>query len=263
MKLAAFVIATASAQWWRPNVGSTTTATTTTTTTTPKPTTAKDATTPKLTTNTTTKPTVVPEQTTIDDSTTHIHITTDTQQSSKNFQSTSAAAPVTTAKSGTSETTTSWMPTRDTTPRTTKPTGSTTPWTQTPTKPTGRTTPLTPTPTGSTPRTRTTPTQQEDRSDGSCRRMRDDVVDSGIVGAWVPECDDHGFFTTKQCNYSARTCWCVKVNGEMVDGTSDFFPDPSKMSAKKCARDHDDRHEESDKDDDEWHNQDGLPWLLY
>jgi len=88
--------------------------------------------------------------------------------------------------------------------------------------------------------------------------MRDDVVDSGIVGAWVPECDDHGFFNSKQCNYSARTCWCVKVNGEMVDGTSEFFPDPSKLSDKKCAHNHDDRETESDKDDDEWHNQGGL-----
>ena len=53
-----------------------------------------------------------------------------------------------------------------------------------------------------------------------CEKMRADVLNSGIVGAWVPTCDERGNFTRKQCNNSARTCWCVsRLTGEMVEDT--------------------------------------------
>ena len=53
-----------------------------------------------------------------------------------------------------------------------------------------------------------------------CEKMRADVLNSGIVGAWVPTCDERGNFTRKQCNSSARTCWCVsRLTGEMLEDT--------------------------------------------
>ena len=38
-----------------------------------------------------------------------------------------------------------------------------------------------------------------------CLQMRSDVLDSGIVGAWVPTCDEKGRFTRRQCNSSGET----------------------------------------------------------
>merc|ERR1719153_80891 len=67
-----------------------------------------------------------------------------------------------------------------------------------------------------------------------CERMRDDVLNSNIVGAWVPECSLKGEFTSRQCNYSARTCWCVGKDGDELDGTRQFFADPTKIEDKKC-----------------------------
>ena len=37
-----------------------------------------------------------------------------------------------------------------------------------------------------------------------CLQMRADVLDSGIVGAWVPSCDENGRFTRRQCNTSGE-----------------------------------------------------------
>merc|ERR1712168_78665 len=78
-----------------------------------------------------------------------------------------------------------------------------------------------------------------------CLQMRSDVLDSGIVGAWVPTCDENGRFTRRQCNASARMCWCVdQSNGEMI------------------VDDHEDQKfagfELTCEADDESHNQDGL-----
>jgi len=84
----------------------------------------------------------------------------------------------------------------------------------------------------------TTPAHHRSR----CLQMRDDVLNSGIVGAWVPSCDENGRFAPKQCNASARTCWCVEpASGEMIDDTSVF------NAELEC--DEHDHHE---------HNQDGL-----
>ena len=67
-----------------------------------------------------------------------------------------------------------------------------------------------------------------------CEKMRDDVLNSGIVGAWVPECSLEGEFTSRQCNYSARTCWCVGKDGEEFDDTRQFFQNPALIEDKKC-----------------------------
>ena len=37
-----------------------------------------------------------------------------------------------------------------------------------------------------------------------CLQMRSDVLDSGIVGAWLPTCDEKGRFTRRQCNSSGE-----------------------------------------------------------
>ena len=68
----------------------------------------------------------------------------------------------------------------------------------------------------------------------TCEKMRDDVLNSNMVGAWVPECSLQGEFTSRQCNYSARTCWCVGKDGDELDDTRQFFPDPTLIEDYKC-----------------------------
>jgi len=77
-----------------------------------------------------------------------------------------------------------------------------------------------------------------------CEKMRFDVLESGIVGAWVPSCDEKGRFEPRQCNASARTCWCVRPNGEMIENTSQFLPEWN-LDRVRC-------------ENNEEHNQDGL-----
>jgi len=77
-----------------------------------------------------------------------------------------------------------------------------------------------------------------------CEQMRFDVLESGIVGAWVPSCDEKGRFEPRQCNNSARTCWCVRPNGEMIEDTSQFLPEWN-LDRVRC-------------ENKEEHNQDGL-----
>merc|ERR1719295_1627062 len=78
-----------------------------------------------------------------------------------------------------------------------------------------------------------------------CLQMRSDVLDSGIVGAWVPTCGEKGRFTRRQCNSSARMCWCVNQNnGEMIAGDDED---------KKFAG-----FELTCEDEDTSHNQDGF-----
>jgi len=68
----------------------------------------------------------------------------------------------------------------------------------------------------------------------TCEKMRDDVLNSNIFGAWVPECSLLGEFTSRQCNYSARTCWCVGEDGDELDDTRQFFADPTLIEDYKC-----------------------------
>jgi hypothetical protein len=44
-----------------------------------------------------------------------------------------------------------------------------------------------------------------------------------LMGAWQPVCNEEGEYKQRQCNYSARTCWCVGANGEEIDGSTTFY----------------------------------------
>merc|ERR1711953_922144 len=53
----------------------------------------------------------------------------------------------------------------------------------------------------------------------TCQRHRNKVLSSGLLGAWLPECNSDGDYELTQCNYSARYCWCVETDGTKVGGT--------------------------------------------
>ena len=71
-----------------------------------------------------------------------------------------------------------------------------------------------------------------------CERKRAEVESRMMMGAWVPSCNFDGDFEALQCNYSARTCWCVDLEGNTIDGTEEFFEDPTRMTMKTCSQDY-------------------------
>ena len=68
-----------------------------------------------------------------------------------------------------------------------------------------------------------------------CERRRAEVESRMMMGAWLPSCNGEGDYESVQCNYSARTCWCVDLEGNMKTGTEEFFEDPSRMILKTCS----------------------------
>merc|ERR1712128_1159 len=222
MKLAHFFVVGATAQWW--NIGGNN----------------DDNDVAKVDTTTQTPPTTTVLQTTMKSTSKTAPVTgklttLETTSTSTTFTSTTSTTTSTSIKStkpATSATATQKETTFTSTFTST--TGNTTPWT-----PTGT---MTTTPVDTTSNVTviyfTTPVHHHSQ----CLQMRDDVLNSGIVGAWVPSCDVNGSFAPKQCNGSARTCWCVEpISGEMIDETSVF------IAELECDRQ--DHHE---------HNQDGL-----
>ena len=43
---------------------------------------------------------------------------------------------------------------------------------------------------------------------------------SGLIGAFVPQCEEDGSYTSVQCWFSTGYCWCVNADGIEITGTS-------------------------------------------
>ena len=69
-----------------------------------------------------------------------------------------------------------------------------------------------------------------------CERIRAEVESRMMMGAWLPTCNPEGGYEALQCNFSARTCWCVDLDGNTIADTEEFFSDPTRMSMKTCSR---------------------------
>ncbi|XP_063055736.1 uncharacterized protein LOC134449623 isoform X2 [Engraulis encrasicolus] len=50
-----------------------------------------------------------------------------------------------------------------------------------------------------------------------CERERHNA--SGLIGAFVPQCDEQGRFRPLQCSGSTGYCWCVNSQGQEINGT--------------------------------------------
>lgn len=69
-------------------------------------------------------------------------------------------------------------------------------------------------------------------SDTPCSVLRDSIGGSGLMGAYVPQCEEDGIFSPIQCHASTGYCWCVSEEtgvpvSDMVFGTpqcSKYFP---------------------------------------
>ena len=56
-----------------------------------------------------------------------------------------------------------------------------------------------------------------------------------MPGQYTPQCDERGFYSAKQCNFSARTCWCVSPHGQESPKTRSFFEDPRLIEHMTCS----------------------------
>ncbi|XP_031707889.1 nidogen-2 isoform X2 [Anarrhichthys ocellatus] len=79
------------------------------------------------------------------------------------------------------------------------------------------------TPAGAPPTDCDKPDEPE-RPKTHCERHRDGVQTTSperhpVVGAYVPQCDDSGQYTSLQCHGSTGHCWCVDVRGQERGGT--------------------------------------------
>ena len=68
-----------------------------------------------------------------------------------------------------------------------------------------------------------------------CERIRAEVESRMMMGAWLPTCNAEGGYESLQCNFSARTCWCVDLDGNIIADTEEFFSDPTRISMKTCS----------------------------
>ncbi|KAI0227868.1 Thyroglobulin [Lamellibrachia satsuma] len=53
---------------------------------------------------------------------------------------------------------------------------------------------------------------------GPCHEALMDVV-PGLVGAYVPQCTDNGWYESRQCHGSTGYCWCVTLRGQKIPWT--------------------------------------------
>uniref|UniRef100_A0A8C5D3Y0 Nidogen 2 n=1 Tax=Gadus morhua TaxID=8049 RepID=A0A8C5D3Y0_GADMO len=68
------------------------------------------------------------------------------------------------------------------------------------------------------------PHDEPERPKTHCQHHRDGVQTTSpegypLVGAFVPECDEHGQYKPLQCHGSTGYCWCVDNNGQERGGT--------------------------------------------
>lgn len=45
--------------------------------------------------------------------------------------------------------------------------------------------------------------------DSTCGTLRDSLMGSGLMGSYVPQCEEDGVFSPVQCHGSTGYCWCV------------------------------------------------------
>uniref|UniRef100_A0A3Q3ANY0 Thyroglobulin type-1 domain-containing protein n=1 Tax=Kryptolebias marmoratus TaxID=37003 RepID=A0A3Q3ANY0_KRYMA len=75
-----------------------------------------------------------------------------------------------------------------------------------------------------------------DRPKTQCEHHRDSVQITGtdglsLLGAYVPQCDEHGQYQPQQCHGSTGYCWCVDSRGQEIPGTRT----PPGSASKDCS----------------------------
>ncbi|XP_075057134.1 uncharacterized protein LOC142143307 isoform X2 [Mixophyes fleayi] len=52
-----------------------------------------------------------------------------------------------------------------------------------------------------------------------CLKERERADKKNLIGSYVPQCDENGYYSPKQCHGSTGMCWCVNAKGEEIAGT--------------------------------------------
>ncbi|KAG1653403.1 Proteoglycan Cow [Nymphon striatum] len=89
-----------------------------------------------------------------------------------------------------------------------------------------------------------------DKTERPCAAMRSRA--RGLLGAYIPDCDEHGFFKSTQCHSSVGMCWCVDKHGvEYANSRSRGYKDCDLIIGKKSHEDEDEDENEDDDDSDD------------
>ena len=49
-----------------------------------------------------------------------------------------------------------------------------------------------------------------------CKAIREEVLSSRRLGAFIPDCTEEGLYVPLQCHGSTGYCWCVNEMGEEI-----------------------------------------------
>ena len=53
---------------------------------------------------------------------------------------------------------------------------------------------------------------------GPCKKLANNQIKSGLIGAYIPQCKPNGYFSALQCYGSTGTCWCVDEHNTVITG---------------------------------------------
>ncbi|XP_046859519.1 neurogenic locus notch homolog protein 2-like isoform X15 [Xenia sp. Carnegie-2017] len=84
---------------------------------------------------------------------------------------------------------------------------------------------------------------QCDQAKSKCEKERDAKSnDTLLIGSFVPQCEEDGSYSDKQCHPSTGYCWCVDGEGEKIVGTETREEEMNCSEAKaksKCEKERD------------------------
>ena len=52
-----------------------------------------------------------------------------------------------------------------------------------------------------------------------CKSMKEKMLKKNLLGSYIPQCNEDGTFSTRQCHGSTGKCWCVNKDGEELNET--------------------------------------------
>ncbi|KAJ8029030.1 Murinoglobulin-1 [Holothuria leucospilota] len=55
--------------------------------------------------------------------------------------------------------------------------------------------------------------------ESECERQVREEQAKGLLGNYIPTCEENGDFAAQQCHGSSGNCWCVDENGQEIEGT--------------------------------------------
>eukprot|EP00112_Aurelia_sp_Birch-Aquarium-sp1_P026132 Seg9080.2 transcript_id=Seg9080.2/GoldUCD/mRNA.D3Y31 product=Nidogen-2 protein_id=Seg9080.2/GoldUCD/D3Y31 len=59
-------------------------------------------------------------------------------------------------------------------------------------------------------------TESQGGENGPCKIVEKKALKAGLIGSYIPQCKDNGYYLPLQCHASTGICWCTNRYGERV-----------------------------------------------